>query len=223
MMQVCHRCGDNLVPDELYCPHCGAPQLRVEESEVLPAGQESVLQQSLDHLADMMRWRSAVAAALLVAVPAALLSDFLSLGALWVFLGGFFTVSLYRRRTASSTNGRIGWRIGGLMGCIAAILWMALEAASMLVERYVLHQGGLIDATLRNSVQKAIATMNQQNPTFAHQYPWFAHYWLSSSGIATLYLCEISLLAISMVVFSALGGALGGRYQGAKPFNAPSM
>lgn len=223
MEPVCHRCGETLVPDEIFCPHCGAPQLRVEESESALNSQEGSVQQSIDSATDMMRWRAAVSAALLVAVPAAVLSDLLSLGALWVFVGGYFVVSIYRRRTASSTDGRIGWRIGALMGVMAATLWMAIEAISMLVERFVMHQGSTIDATLRKSVMAAIAKMNEQNPAIAHQYPWFEHFWLSSSGIATLYLSGISLLAISMVLFSALGGALGGRYRSVRPLGTPSM
>lgn len=212
MEQVCHRCGDTLVPDELYCPHCGAPQLRVEENESILSAQEGSVQQSLDRAADILRWRSAVSAALFVAVPTALLSTALSLGALWVFAGGFLAVAVYRRRTASPTDGRIGWRIGGLMGMMAAVLWLAMEAASMLFERFVMHQGASIDATLRNSLQAALATMNQQNPTFAHQYPWFAHFWLSPDGVAILFVTGSSMLALSMILFSALGGALGGHY-----------
>lgn len=171
------------------------------------------MQQSLDRVEDMMRWRSAITAAMLVAIPVALLSDLLSLGALWVFAGGFLVVSLYRRRTTAPTNGRIGWRIGGLMGVIAAVFWLAFEAISMLIERYAMGQGATIDNTLRGAIKKAIATMNQQNPTFAHQFPWFAHFWLSPSGVATLYLTELSILALAMILFSALGGALGGSYQ----------
>ena len=175
------------------------------------------MQMSLDRVADMMRWRSAVSAALLVAVPVALLSDLLSLGALWVFGGGFIAVYLYRRRTAAPTDGRIGWRIGGLMGVIAAILWLAFSAISMLVQRYVMHQGAAIDAALRGAMKKALDTVNQQNPALAHQIPWFAHFWLSPSGVATIFLIQTTVLALAMVLFSALGGALGGSYQRNRP------
>jgi hypothetical protein len=213
MEQVCHRCGENLVADELYCPHCGAPQLRVEESGAVVSAQEGSLQQSLDRATDMMRWRAAIRAALLIAAPTALLSALLSLGALWVFIGGFFTVRIYRRRTDAPTDSRIGWRIGGLMGVLSAILWLAIEALSMLVERYGMHQGQALDSTFRKAIQAAIHTMNQENPAFQHQFPWFAHFWLSPDGIATLYLSGTALIALSMILFSALGGALGGSSQ----------
>lgn len=217
MEPVCHRCGEDLVNNELYCPRCGAPQLRVEESEAIVSAQEGSLQMSIDRVADMMRWRSAVSAALLIAVPVALLSDLLSLGALWVFAGGYCAVYLYRRRTAAPTDGRIGWRIGGLMGVIAAIFWLAFEAVSMLIQRYVMHQGAAIDNALRSAMKQGLATMNQQNPTFQHQFPWFAHFWLSPSGLATIYLMQTAFLALVMILFSALGGLLGGSYQRNRP------
>lgn len=223
MEQACHRCGENLVPDELFCPHCGAPQLRVEDSESVPAAQEGSLQQSLERSADMMRWRSAVSLALSVAVPVALISAVLSLGVLWVFAGGFVVVSLYRRRTASPTNGRIGWRIGGLMGVISAILWLVFSALSTLVQRYALHQKPLIVAALRQSIRTSLATVSQQNPDFAKQVPWVSHFWLSPDGLATLYLLGVCIFALAMVLFSALGGAVGGVYQRNRPVNPPPM
>lgn len=170
------------------------------------------MQHSLDRVADLMRWRSAISAALYVAVPAALLTTLVGAGVVWVFAGGFLAVAVYMRRTASPTDSRIGWRIGGLMGVMAATLWLAFEAVYMLLQRYVMHQGAAIDATLRKSLEDAIATMNQQNPAFAHQFPWFTHFWLSPSGIATLFISGSSMLAISMILFSALGGALGGHF-----------
>lgn len=180
------------------------------------------MQLSLDRVADMMRWRAAVSAALLVAIPVALISDLLSLGALWVFAGGFLAVALYRRRTASPTNGRIGWRIGGLMGVIAAFFWLAFEAISMVIQRYVMHQGAAIDTALRAAMKKALDTVNQQNPSLAHQIPWFAHFWLSPSGLATIFLIQSTVLALAMILFSALGGALGGSYQRSRPIPPPS-
>lgn len=216
MEQVCHRCDDTLVSNELYCPRCGAPQLRVEESEPILTTQEGSLQQSLDQAAEMMRWRSAVIAALLVAVPTALFCAVLHFVALWGIIGGLFVVSVYRRRTVSlataQTDGHIGWRIGGLMGVIAAILWLAIESFSMLFERYVMHHQPRIIAVIQDALHASIAAMSQQNPAFAHQYPWFAKLLLSPTGIATFYVSEISFIAISMVFFSSLGGAVGGRY-----------
>ncbi|MGC8549687.1 MAG: hypothetical protein ACP5M4_08300 [Acidobacteriaceae bacterium] len=213
MEQACHRCGQTLVSDELFCPHCGSPQLRVEESESVLTGQDGALQQSLDRAADILHWRSAITTALYIAAPVALLATLPHIGPLIVFLGGFVTVYLYQRRSAAPTDGRIGWRIGGLTGVIAAIFFLGAEAVSMLVQRYAMHQGQFIDSTLQTAIKSAIATMNQENPSFQHQVPWFAAFWLSPAGIATLYLAGICMFALSMILFSALGGALGGSFQ----------
>ena len=223
MEQVCHRCGDTLNSDNLYCPHCGAPQLRVEESESVLAAQEGSAQHALDRTADMIRWRAAVKAALTVAIPAALLSSALSLGALWVFIGGILVVSVYRRRTASSADGNLGWRIGGLMGTMAAIFWLIIEAASMAFERFVLHRQPWIISIMKKSLHGSIAAVNKQNPAFAHQYPWFSHFWLSPDGIASFMLISSSMLALSMILFSAIGGAIGGRYMHPRPTGRPRI
>jgi len=175
------------------------------------------MQHSLDRVADLMRWRSAVSTAFYVAVPAAMLATLPVGGAFWAFAGGILAVFLYHRRTASPTDGRIGWRIGGLMGVMTATLWLAFEAVNLVVIRYAMHQGATIDTTFRKSLENAIATMNQMNPEFAHQVPWFAHFWLSPSGIATLLISGSSMLAISMILFSALGGALGGHFLRSRP------
>ena len=210
-----------LAGEELFCAHCGAPQLRVQENESVLTAQEGSLQHTIDQAAGMLRWRAAVSSALLVAAPAALLSALLSLGTLWVFVGGFLTVALYRRRTASPTDGKLGWRIGGLMGVVAATLWMAEQGATLIFQRYVLHQGASIDSELHNSVQTALIAMQQQNPAFTKDYPWFPHFWLSPEGIAAMFLAGCCMLALSMVLFSALGGAIGGRYLRTRALSRP--
>jgi hypothetical protein len=184
----------------------------VEDSEPSTTAEEGALQHTRDQAADMLRWRSAVSSALLVAGPAALLSAMLNLGSIWVFVGGFLTVAIYRRRTAAATDSKLGWRIGGLMGMVAATLWLAIEGGSLVFDRYILHHGAAIDTELQSSLQLAIAAMEQKNPTFATDYPWFSHFWLSPDGIAAMFLGGSCALALSMILFSALGGALGGRF-----------
>lgn len=223
MGSSCHRCGEALAGEPLFCPHCGAPQLLVQESEPLLSAKEGTSQHTIDQAAGMLRWRSAVNAALMVAAPAAVLSALLSMGTLWVFAGGFATVALYRHRTASATDGKLGWRIGGLMGIVAATLWLAIEGVSLVFDRFVLHHGSSIDNEFHNALQLALHTMEQQNPTFASTFPWFSHFWLSPYGIAAMFLAGSLMLALSMVLFSALGGAIGGRYLRSRALSRPMM
>jgi hypothetical protein len=222
MEPTCHRCGASLVDGQPFCPHCGAPQLRVEDVEpTLPAEKSAVF--ATDQNAGMLRWRAAVQVALWVAAPAAVLSAVLNLGSVWVFAGGFVTVALYRRRTSAATDAKLGWRIGGLMGMVAATLWLAIEGGALVVERYLLHHGSDIDTELRGSLQVAIAAMEQKNPSFATDFPWFSHFWLSPVGIASMFLGGSCALALSMILFSAIGGAIGGRYLRSRAVSRPLL
>jgi len=219
----CYRCHESLSGEELFCAHCGAPQLYVPESEALLATQESSLEHNIDQAVSMLRWRAAVQAALIVALPAALLSALLSPGTLWAFGGGFLTVALYRRRTASPTDGRLGWRIGGLMGVVAAALSMAIQGASLVFDRFVLHQGAKIDSEFQTEMQTVLHAMQQQNPDFSTQMPGFSHFLLTPYGIAAVFLAGSLMLALSIVLFSALGGAIGGRYLRTRPLSRPTV
>ncbi len=223
MGSVCHRCHEALAGEELFCSHCGAPQLCVQESESVVTAQEGSLQHTIDQAAGVLRWRAAVNVALLVAAPAALLSALLSPGTLWVFAGGFLAVALYRRRTASPTDGKLGWRIGGLMGIVAATLSLAIQGASLVFDRFVLHQSAQIDNEFHTRMQMALHAMQQQNPAFATELPWFSHFMLSPYGIAAIFLAGSLMLALSMVLFSALGGAIGGRYLRTRPLTRPTI
>jgi len=219
----CYRCHEALSGEEPFCAHCGAPQLCVPESEAVLSAQEGSLQHTIDQAAGMLRWRTAVQAALIVALPAALLSALLSPGTLWAFGGGFLTVALYRRRTASPTNGKLGWRIGGLMGIVAAALSMAIQGASLVFDRFVLHEGAKIDSEFQTEMQSVLHAMQQQNPDISTQMPWFSHFLLTPYGIAAVFLAGSLMLALSLVLFSALGGAIGGRYLRSRPLSRPTV
>lgn len=209
---TCHRCGETLVGEEPFCPHCGAPQLRIEPREPeVEAASEGVSAPPAQRT-EMLQWQAAIEAGLMIALPAALLSSLLSAGAIWVFAGGFLTVAIYRRRTAAPTDGKLGWRIGGVMGLVAATLWLAIQSATLVFDRYVLHKGASIDQQFRSALSLALGNMAQQDPTFMKTFPWFMHFWLSPYGIAAMLLASSIMLALIMVFFAALGGSLGGRY-----------
>src|SRR5271169_3354716 len=99
MDPVCHRCGTTLnSSEELFCPHCGAPQLRYEPADEQATAYEPSQQMTSGSNRDLISWKAAIVSALLVAIPVGLLSSILALGLLWVIIGGIATVSLYRRR-----------------------------------------------------------------------------------------------------------------------------
>lgn len=213
MELACHRCGATLATPELFCPHCGAPQLRFE-----PAGEQNG-NDSVGPGAganQLVAWRPAVQAALLVAVPVGLLSSILDFGILWVLVGGFCAVALYQRKATPLINPRIGWRIGMLVGGLAAFLSSFVDGLSMVFERYGLHHGIAIDQRLTSLTQQMTDQMIHQNPEAAQQIPWFIHFWLSPDGHAAVVLFMSAFAALMMIAFSSIGGALGARVLGAR-------
>lgn len=211
MSLACHRCGTTLNSSELFCPHCGAPQLRYEPSDdpgVSFAGsRQTVTGRALDAVA----WREAVIAALLVSVPVGLLSAFLDFGSLWVIAGGIATVSLYRRRVGIPPTSRMGWRIGALLGLLAAFLTTAIDSCTLLFQRYALHNGGELDQRFRLLAQQLTDQLNHSDPQAAAAMPWFIKFWLSPDGTAAIVLMGAVASAFSMVLFSSAGGAIGAR------------
>lgn len=212
---ACHRCGTTLATPEIFCPHCGAPQLRFEPSDEQPPYQAQG-NGSTRAGNQLIAWRPAVHAALIVALPVGILSSLFDFGILWVLAGGFCAIALYQRKAAPSLNPGTGWRIGMLVGMLAAFLSTLVDGLSMVVERYGLHHGASIDQKLIALTQQMTDQMVHQNPEAAQQIPWFIHFWLSPDGHAAVVLFMSSFAAIMMIAFSSIGGILGARVLGAR-------
>jgi hypothetical protein len=212
---ACHRCGATIASPEMFCPHCGAPQLRFEPSEEQIPYQGNG-NNSGTHTKQPVAWRSAVHAALMVAIPVGLLSSLLDFGILWVLIGGFVVIALYQRKTTSLAHPGVGWRVGMLVGVLAAFLSSLVDGLSMVFERYGLHHGASIDQKLVSLTQQMTDQMVHQNPEAAQQIPWFIHFWLSPDGHAAIVLFMSAFAAAMMVAFSSVGGILGARVLSAR-------
>jgi len=212
MDPICHRCSASLVSSEIFCPHCGAPQLKVEPDDETESPHAPTKQRSQSHGHPSILWQKAIRAALILALPVGLLSSLLNFSSLWVLAGGFATVALYRRHTASEPDTRMGWRIGGVVGLLAAFLSTAFDGLTMLFQRHVLHNGGPVDQRIHEIAQQMVNQLVQQNPQAAAQLPWFVHFWVSPDGAAAIVLMASASTAFGMILFSAAGGALGGRF-----------
>ena len=211
MDPVCHRCRATInSSSELFCPHCGAPQLRYEPSEEAAPPYASSQQTTSGRGLDIVSWKAAVVSALLVAVPVGLLSSILDFGALWVIGGGIATVSLYRRRVGMPPSNRMGWRIGGLLGVLAAFISTAIYSLKLVIQRYMLHSGDL-DQQLHSVAQQFADQINRSDPQTAAAMAQLAHFWLSPDGAAAIVLGTAAVSALSMVLFAAAGGAIGAR------------
>lgn len=216
MERLCHRCSNPLREDDPFCPHCGAPQLIVE------AADSSFAQQPVIPLRGQaqggVHWRAAIGTALLVAIPVGLLSALTRTSFLFVLAGGFATIALYRRRTAAATDGRIGWRVGTVLGTVSAFLATAAWAAQLVIERYLLHHGAAIDALFNAAAQQQVkywmqasAQQGPQPPEVMHAMQAVANFMLSPDGHAASQLTTAIVMSLSMILFAAAGGAIAGR------------
>ncbi len=209
---TCHRCSAAIPSGSAFCPECGAPQLRIQPAD---DAQGVDLQASADYAhAQPVRWHSAIPVAAIIALPVGLLCSFLAYSTLWAMAGAVWTVAIYRRRVPGRLSSGTGSRIGIVLGVFAALISTATDAASLLIDRYGLHQGTEIDQRLHDAVQTGIDRVLVSNPAAATQLPWFFNFWLSPDGHAAIILMSAVLSAGSMLGFSALGGALGARYYG---------
>jgi ribosomal protein L40E len=212
MEQVCHRCGATLNESDPFCPHCGAPQLRYEAPEEPALSPNNPpIQRSAARNPNAIAWRDAILTAALIALPAGLLSSLIGLEAIWVIAGGMATISLYRRRTGLLPNSGMGWRIGVLFGLFAAVIAATVDGVTLLVQRYALHQGSVLDHRYHNLGQQLTDQLTRSNPDAAAVLPGFLHFWLTPDGAAAMVLINAGGLAISMLLFAAAGGALGAR------------
>jgi hypothetical protein len=158
-----------------------------------------------------IHWREAVLVAALVAVPAGVLSALLGLEALWGIAGGMAIVSLYRRRTGALPTGRMGWRIGALLGLFATVVATLTDGITLLVQRYAMHQGAVLDSRYHDVGQQLVDQLTRSNPDAAAVLPGFLHFWLTPDGAAAMVLINAAGVAIFMLLFASIGGALGAR------------
>jgi hypothetical protein len=213
MEPLCHRCGSSLASPETFCPNCGAPQLRLEESVEEPRpGTMERPGQTLDPRG--ITWKSAVGAAIAVAVPVGVLSSQLS-GAccLWGIGGSIAAVALYRRRSAVVLlDVTTGMRIGLIVGVLASFCSSATNGAWLLVQRFILHDGAVMDKGWQTQMEQASQATSQFFPQLPQQASQASmRFWMTADGRAAGVLLNALLFSAGMLLFSTIGGALGAR------------
>lgn len=217
MELLCHRCGNPLPEREVFCPHCGAPQFVVEAAEPGSTAQPAMRFQGD---ARRMQWRPAILSAVMMAVPLGLFSGLVATSLIIVLGAGVLTIWLYQRRSSAWVDGRLGWRVGSILGAAAALLACAAYAVRMVVERYLMHSGATMDtAYLAYAHQfldmwnKASAQQGAPPAEAAHMMSMVAGFVLSPDGHAAMQLLTAVTMSIGILLFAALGGALGGWWQ----------
>src|SRR5258705_13597857 len=128
MQEYCHRCGGELPARDgmsPFCPHCGSPQIYLQDHEQQNEGAEAGTTGAVPPpRPQQVEWKTAIRCAAVVAVIATGLSlvsqrvQAVSLLTLfWTISGSMITLALYqRRRPLAWMDGGVGGRIGVVVG-----------------------------------------------------------------------------------------------------------
>lgn len=211
---LCHRCGNTLARDASFCPQCGAPQLRFTASETAPPSSTGQTADRADLPVGVehgdIQWKSAIRIAASVSLAVGLLSSILALGSLlWVMGGAVLVIALYRRRVPyAALQPSLGARIGVVTGTMAAAFAVAINTLLLVFQRYGLHQGNLLDASLNSTVQQAISRASTGTEAQAQVTTTLA-FLLSPEGKAGMVLAGMACIALIILLLSIAGGVLG--------------
>lgn len=220
---TCSRCHQSVQADNCFCPSCGLPQLVYAPESADGQAQPDRWTEAVRD-ASAVNWKPAMRAALLLAVPAGLLSSGVSplgfFGLFWMAAAAAWAVVLYVRsqRPAWITIGA-GARIGLVTGLLAAWLAFTISGGALFVQRFVLHQSGEIDSEWKNRVETS-QQMTQQwtsglEPSDAAEAQnlraQVQSWMLSPNGHAGIETFSLAFNAVFLLFFAAGGGALGAR------------
>jgi len=212
MEVTCTRCHQAVQASNCYCAVCGLPQL-VYPADAPPGQTPSARWDGAGRDAGSVDWKPALRAALLLAVPAGLLTSGVSpLGLLWMAIAAAWAVTLYMRsqRPAWITLGA-GARIGLVTGLLAGWLAFGISGGALFVQRFFLHQSSQIDTEWKNYVETSQQLAAQMGFSDAAQMQAQKALMLSPEGHAGFATFSIIFNAAFLLLFAVAGGALGAR------------
>lgn len=206
---TCTRCHQPVPAESCFCPACGLPQLvysTEDSSGTLPAERGPVIPRD----ANSVEWKSALRAALLLAIPAGLLAfGTFPVGLIWTAACAAWAVSLYVRRLKPGwITTSAGARIGLVTGLISG--WMAFCATGVtfFCTRFWFHQGESFDQMWQAVVYQGTQPQMQVDLQAATA---MRNLMLSPQGRAGFSLTITLILEVALIAFAAAGGAVGAR------------
>lgn len=213
---TCTRCHQAVETGTCYCPTCGMPQL-IYSTE--GAGEHGLGERGETPVRDAasVDWKQAMRLAIVLAIPAGMLSLMLSpVGILAMFLMGgtaAWVVAIYlrRERPAWMTIGA-GARIGLVTGIVGGWVAAAATSVSLFAMRFIFHQGRSFDDLLQNVADQ----LNQRAVTGseAQAAEVLKSWMLSPTGRAGWIVGYITMFSVMLLLFAVAGGALGARMLG---------
>jgi len=218
MQEYCHRCGgelparDGLSP---FCPHCGSPQIYLQDYEQQSGGAEAdTTGANPPPRPQQVEWKTAIRCAALVAgvavglgVVSQRVQAISLLSLLWTISGSMIALALYqRRRPLAWMDAGVGARIGLVVGlALVACLGIAW-AVGGLVARYGLHSLAGFDAELTRTIHDAFEKAAAMGP----QAPETQKIWFSPEFRAGMMLFGFGMVSTFLLILSTVGGAVGG-------------
>jgi hypothetical protein len=209
MEQPCYKCGQNVEEGVTFCPHCGAPQIRVTVTEppaeaVLPTQSGAAAlpaAQSHPQVALSMPWSAGFRSCALAALLASLLMS-LGLNPLVAMASvGFLAVVLYRQRWQTAV---IKPATGARLGALAGLLWFAVSSILEAVVVLVAHKGPEIKTELIKRVDQAATQTN--DPQALAMFDRLK----TPTGLEFLMIFGLIFAFLASILLGVVGGALGG-------------
>jgi hypothetical protein len=218
MHEFCHRCGGDLPAGDgvsPFCPHCGSPQIYLQDYEQQSNGEETASTGAPPPPRPrQVDWKAAIRCALVVGAVAAVLSvvsarvqAVTTLSWLWTISGSLITLALYqRRRPLAWMDAGVGAKIGMVAGLTVVVCLAIGMTGAGLVARYGLHSMAGFDAELtlqlHTQIEKAIVANPETKTVIGCLY--------SPEFKVGMMLAGFAMVAGFLLVLSTVGGAVGG-------------
>jgi hypothetical protein len=208
----CYKCGQAIAEGTHFCPHCGAPQIRVTIPEPsAPAGsppfapgtpaemQPPAHPVNLSLRGDGINWTigrtSVVMAGIFIGI-----TSFLPLNFLWIPAGGLLAVKLYNKRTIPPlTSTGDGAKLGALAG-LAGYVIVALATIAIL-HFYADKFWKLLDESVK---ARAASSGTDLKPVLEMLN--------TAQGKTFLVTFMMVFVFVMMLALSSVGGALGAMF-----------
>ncbi len=213
MEQPCYKCRQLVEEGRPFCPHCGAPQIRVLVAEPVAAAgvfagvtvpsqstADLPASETVPVLALAMRWSQALKPCALAALVASLLMS-LGLNPFVAMISvGFLAVVFHRQGRREMI---VKPTTGAALGALGGLLWFAMSAIFETSVVIFLHKGPDLRTELIARVQQA-ATQTSDPQVLA-----VFERLKTPAGLEFLMLTGIFFAFLAAIVLSGLGGAIG--------------
>src|SRR5271166_802590 len=229
----CYRCQALIDEGIAFCPHCGAPQIRVippgeniPPEENMPASPPLAPPTPREFPSQIqagptwpqggipyalpvnaIRWDLAWQGALLAGAGAAVLSaiPLVSLGCcLWMLGAGALAVALYQRRMPGTL---ITPGMGMKLGALAGVFGFAINAVVTTVSFVTFRSNSDFRRAMQEQMEKQMAS--NPDPKVKEMVQSMLAWMATPQGAATLVVLVLIMMAVMFVLFCSAGGALG--------------